>query len=195
MKEQVRLLYAELQGYLAQVPESTATDVWSRDKRMWEQFNFIVSELEKITSVDYSRFKINPDRRAEGISTNPHYYEAIRFSTYRAALGGLIARLHIEFFKDEEEPPFKTMPNTIINTTQNQYQSQEQQQSMVVDIAMIIAEKKAEYLEGTPERNFLDQLGNAIKKTKDVTDIVKTIMSVATACGITLPVLAKIFGS
>jgi len=59
MKEKVRPIYEELQGYLSQAP--TIKDVsYLRDAPLWQQFNRCFDELTSLTKNDLSRFKLNP---------------------------------------------------------------------------------------------------------------------------------------
>lgn len=184
-KEKVRPVLAELKGYQSAAPDP---EKGSRlfDDHFWKQYNSTIDELNTITGSDYNKFKLQP--QAE--DWNGRYITMAKTQDYVSKLSGLINRVSAEYFSDEKSSI--SGPSTVINT--HQTQSQSQQQSMVVDIAMFIAEKKSDYAKGTKERVFLEKAGEAIKETKNVTDIISTIISIATACGLSLPALAKIFG-
>ena len=121
MKEEIRSLYAELQGYLSQIPDDVTASSWTQDQSLWNRLNYVIDQLNHLTGKDYSRFKANPEYQT--VTRNASPYATMRYSTYKASLGGLIAKLHVEYFRDEEEPPFRTMPSTVINQTQTQNQS------------------------------------------------------------------------
>ena len=59
---------------------------------------------------------------------------------------------------------------------------------------MLVAEKRVAYPSGTPERNFLDKLGEALKASKGIQEILQSIFSIATSTGIGFEALKKIFG-
>jgi len=101
MKDEVRPIYFELQGYLSQAPGRETTAIY--DKQIWIQHNQTIDELEKITSKKYDRYRLNPEsRNYNGVSR-----ELITVQVYRTILGGLISRLHGEYFPDEVSPIIK----------------------------------------------------------------------------------------
>jgi hypothetical protein len=94
MKE-VKPIYFELQGYLAQAPEREQGVIFERE--VWVQHNQTIEELENITGKKYDRYKLQPGgnyQRGPGITVQ----------AYRTILGGLISRLHGEYFPDEVSP-------------------------------------------------------------------------------------------
>lgn len=93
MKE-VKPIYFELQGYLSQAPEREKGVIFERE--VWEQYNQTVDELEQITGKKYDRYKLRP--------TNEYNKPAITVQAYRTILGGIISRLHGEYFPDEMSP-------------------------------------------------------------------------------------------
>ncbi len=186
-KSNVRPILEELRGYLSVAPDpGKSRDIY--DAQIWNQYNSAIDELNTLTGVDYNKFKLQP--QSEEI--NRSYFTLIKTQDYVGKLSGLINRINAEYFSDERN--VTNSPNTTINTYQTQVQSQEQQQTMVVDMAMIIAEKKAGYPEGTSERSFLNKLGEALKGTKNISDIVKNIVEIGISCGLSLATIAKIFG-
>ncbi len=95
MKEQVRPIYFELQGYLSQAPEREIGVIYERE--VWTQYNQSIAELENVTSKAYDRYKIKPYPSHTG-------KECITVQAYRTVLGGLISRLHGEYFHEEPSP-------------------------------------------------------------------------------------------
>ena len=94
MKE-VKPIYFELQGYLSQAPEREKGVIFER--QVWQQHNQTVEEVEKITGKKYDRYKIQP---AGNYAMGP----GVTVQAYRTILGGLISRLHGEYFPDEISP-------------------------------------------------------------------------------------------
>jgi hypothetical protein len=185
--KKVRPLYSELRGYLAVAPDP---DKKSRifDANTWNQLNQTIDELNVATSEDYSKFKVQPFH--EPTSRDGASRTVIRTQDYCDKLSGLINRLQGKFFSEEQAPP--TGSTTVINA--NQSQSQSQQQSIAVDLAMLVAERRGEYKTGTPERNFLDKLGETLKTAKGIKEIIQNILSIASATGVGIEVIKKVLG-
>lgn len=186
-KTKVRPILAELKGYLSVAPNPEKS---SRiyDAQIWNQYNSTIDELNSLTENNYDKFRLRPQSE----EMNRSYSTIVKVQDYVGKLSGLINRIQAEYFSDEQIS--SGTPNTVINANQTQFQNQEQKQSMIVDIAMYIAEKKAEHKEGSPERDFLNKFGEAIKGTNGITDIIKNIISIGVSCGLTLASLGKIFG-
>lgn len=183
--KKIRPLYSELRGYLSVAPE----DHYVFDDmaiNLSRQFNGTIDELNVASGQSYDKFKV----QTKNIEWNRSMQTVIESLDYRNKLSGLINKLQGEFFSDEQIA--STHPSTVINA--HQTQSQTQQQSIVVDIAMLVAEKRSQYADGTPERTFLDRLGEALKSARGVQDILNSIFSLATSTGVGLEFLKKIFG-
>ena len=60
-KEKIRPIYSELQGYLSQTPLPDKSDI-IHDASVWKQYNESIDELNEVTTKDYSRFRIEPER-------------------------------------------------------------------------------------------------------------------------------------
>lgn len=178
MKEEVRSLYAELQGYLSQVPVGVSETSWTQDRSLWTQLNHVVEQLNQLTGKDYSRFKITPVHRR--VTQNSSPYETVRYSTYKASLGALIAKIHVEYFRDEEEPPFRTMPNTVINQTQTQTQSL----NVILEIQEKLITEIPKHKEGSKERTFLEKVKTALPSIKTGTDILSSVLKIGAEVGL-----------
>lgn len=98
MKDKIRPIYFELQGYLSQAPEREKGLIF--EEQVWIQHNQSIDELEQITSKKYDRYRIKPAR----INLNGVMRIQITVQAYRTVLGGLISRLHGEYFPDEISP-------------------------------------------------------------------------------------------
>ena len=60
IKNKIRPLYSELQGYLSQAPTTSTPHDSFGDKSLWLQYNEAVDLLSSESGKDYSRFKIEP---------------------------------------------------------------------------------------------------------------------------------------
>lgn len=167
-KEKIRPIYSELQGYLSQAPKPKNVYDNVDDSSLWNQYNETIAELNEISNDNYDRFKIKEEELGK-----TDYGQLIQISTYRNKLGGLIARLHGEYFFDEPAP-FSDMPNTVINQTQQQNQSFQVQ--MLLEVQSKIDEKISEFKEGTKEKSFLDKIKGSLSSIKNTTELFTLIL-------------------
>ncbi|MFA5009703.1 MAG: hypothetical protein WC553_00530 [Patescibacteria group bacterium] len=182
MKNDIRPIYSELRGYLSVAPLADGYLFGSEANRFSHQLNVTIDELNEATKSNYDKFKVV----LEHDSGSP----ALMISDYRNRLSGLIYKIQGEYFADEQQSG--SGPSTIINA--NQSQAQSQQQSLIVDLVFFVAEKKAEYQDGTPEKTFLDKFGDALKTAKGVQDIIQLIFTIASQVGLQLEQLKNLFG-
>lgn len=94
MKDKVRPIYFEFQGYLSQAPELNISSIF--ENRVWEQHNLLITELQETTGKNYDRYRLHPEALVGRMR--------IPTQVYRTILGGLISRLHGEYFPDELSP-------------------------------------------------------------------------------------------
>jgi hypothetical protein len=186
-KIKVRPFYSELQGYLSQAPTPEGSTT-IHESSIWEQHNEVVKLLTKETGKDYSRFLLKP-RSSDFQGRTRQYLPTI---DYRQKLGGLISRLHAEYFS-EEPPPFSGMPSTIINQTQQQTQSVHVQ--MLLDVRSHIDKKLPEFQKGSAERSFLENLKTKLSSVSNVVDLFSLCTKLARDAGISLETLHRIFSS
>ena len=111
--------------------------------------------------------------------------------TFRNKLGGLISRLHGEYFSDEVAP-FSGMPSTVISQTQQQSQSFQVQ--MLLEIQSKI-DKQLHNLEAgdTKKRNFLEKVKGALKSVRDSTGFVALLLTTAQEFGLSVKELLELF--
>jgi hypothetical protein len=181
-KKDVRPIYSELQGYLSQAPKANKSEDTISDKALWLQYNDTVNILSKITEEDYSRFRIEP--------IQGQYANFIRINTYRQKLGGLISRLHGEYFS-AEPPPFIGMPSTVITQTQQQVQSFS---VILLDMQDKINEQIQNYDKGSEERKFLDKLKDSLRGITNVTQLFNQLFMLAKQFGLSIEQLERLFG-
>ncbi|MDO8739946.1 MAG: hypothetical protein Q7J54_00035 [Candidatus Woesearchaeota archaeon] len=185
-KEKVRPIYSELQGYLSQAPKLDTTSTRTSDSVFWIQINNTINELNKITEKNYDSFRLSPEiMRGNGMNT----HEYIHIATYRLKLGGLIAKLHGEFFS-EEPAPFSGMPSTIINQTQQQNQSLQVQ--MLLEMQEEI-NKKIQKTEDPQEKTFLEKIKSSLSSVKNAAEFVALVLKVGNDLGLTIQQIMKLF--
>ena len=182
MKEKIRPIYQELQGYLLQipVPENPHEAIESED--VWNRVNLAISELEDLSPYSYGKFKIHPQSGQYGYFVN--------ITALRANLGGLIDRLHAEFFSDESNP-FIEVPSTIIS--QEQSQEQTTKIVMLLEIHEKIIEKLKDEQIDPDEKKFLEILKESLSSAKGTLQLINLILSTAHSVGIELDKLIEIF--
>ncbi len=176
-KEAIRPIYSELQGYLAQAPDEGST----RDMGVWGDYNETIKELNSLTEKSYDKFNLTPTRGGGGS-------QYLMYDVYRGKLGGLIARLHGEYFSDEPAP-FASMPSTIINQTQSQ--SQSVQVKILLEMNDLINEKLGK-AEGK-EKTFLEKIKAGLSTVKNAGELITLITAAAKTVGIPIDQLASIF--
>lgn len=177
--KEIRPLYSELQGYLSQAPVIKETTDCIYDSATWEQVNIAIDELNTVTKKDYSRFKINPESGDD----------FVRISTHRTKLGGIISRLHAEYFSSEPAP-FSGMPNTVINQSLSQQQTT--QIAFLLEIQSFIDKKLSEVAD-EKEKGFLTAVKSNLANIKSFMELVQLIMATAQTFGISFDKLTQIF--
>jgi len=178
-KEKIRPIYSELQGYLSQAPATSAKWPYIDDSNMWGQVNSTIDELNGIANASYDQFKLALRDGSDVLLT----------ATYRAKLGGLISRLHGEYFFDEAAP-FSGMPSTVITQTQQQSQSQTQ---MLIDFTSKIDEEIYKLEPGDKKRTFLEKVKGALGSVRDYAGLIALYLTTAKELGITLEELSQLF--
>jgi hypothetical protein len=181
LKEKIRPLYSEFQGYLSQAPKAERSSDSIKDHHLWTQFNTSVNELTKVSGKNYEIFLIQP--------TQGRYAEFTSIANYRQKLGGIISRLHAEYFSDEP-PPFSGMPSTIITQTQQQSQSVQ----ILLDMQSKIDEALYKSNPNDEEKNFLEKFKSGLATVSSVTDLLKLCLKLAKDYGISIGTLIKFFG-
>jgi len=181
MKEKIRPVYQELQGYLSQTPIPQAPYESIGDESIWNQLNQSIDELNEVTGKDYSKFKVYASKGMTG--------ESINIAAYRSKLGGLIDRLHAEYFVDEPKP-FSSTPTTIIS--QGQFQEQSTQVFMLLEVQEKILKRLSDENTTLEEKNFLKKLKENLGSVRSVVELIGLILSTARAMNINLDSLINL---
>lgn len=179
--DEIKSLYAEFMGYLSQAP--TVNDrPGIYEPQIWQQYNKSIEKLSEISGRDYHDFfiKVKTSQLGESIDT----------MVYRSKLGGLISKLHAEYFPTLPEP-FSGKPSIVI--TQNQHQNQQLTMQLVFDIHEKINEKMPSLQEGSKEKTFLQKIKGTLTTTSGIVDLLGKIFSLAKECGVTTEELLKLF--
>ncbi|MEK7368459.1 MAG: hypothetical protein AABZ62_02240 [Planctomycetota bacterium] len=181
-KEKIRPIYSELQGYLSQAPKDPKVHEALIQASAWEHYHSAIEELNKITGKDYNRFRVSPFKAISG--------PAVGIVEYRSRLGGLISRLHGEYFSDEPAP-FSGMPSTII--TQQQAQTQSMNVKILLDLQSKIDSQISQYEEGTNERTYLEKIKAGLSNIGDVTELVRLLLRTGKDYGLTIDKILTFF--
>jgi len=182
MKEKIRPIYEELQGYLSQTPLPKEPYDSSDDSSLWEQYNQAIEELNNISGKNYDRFRITPLSGGDG-------YTFIRLLVYRNKLGGLISRLYGEYFSGEPAP-FSGKPGTVI--TQTQQQSQSFQIQMLLEVQSKIDEKIPKFDKGSKERGFLEKIKGSLASVRNVAELISLLLKTGRDIGLTVDQILNI---
>jgi hypothetical protein len=183
IKNEIRPLYSEFQGYLSQAPKTPENEPWlaMHDEVVWEQYNDALNLLSKKTQKSYDRFKIVPKQGQGG--------PLLAINTFRQKVGGLISNLHGEYFSDEP-PPFSGMPSTIINQTQQQTISVQ----LVLDIQSKIDELLPKVEDGSNEQKFLEKFKSTLSSVSNVNDAIGKCMKFADEFGVNVQEILSLWG-
>ena len=95
MKEKIRPLYLELQGYLDQLTKAGVALI--RTEGTWDNYHSAIDEINDITHDNYNKFKLKIKQLHNGDS----YVDSDNF---RIQIGGLILKLYGKHFSDEKNP-------------------------------------------------------------------------------------------
>lgn len=181
MNGKIELIYSDLIAYLHTSVDCDDNHITYEDQRFTE-FNKIIAELDQYGANGYERFMLKQ---------KPGYY-AIDWKEYKAMLSATVRRLHTEFFNGQPDPFVKT-PTSVVNHSMSQYQNQMQNQEMIVDLSVLVGEKRSKYEEGSPERKFLDELRDNITTAGNTIDKIRQIFEIAKKFGLSIAKLISIF--
>jgi len=179
----IKSLYAEFIGYLSQTPLSKESpSIYS--KQIWEQYNKSIKRLSEISEIDYNDFLIKAE---SSHNTEMSYIET---DVYRSKLGGLISKLHAEYFDNMPEP-FSGKPSIVINQTQQQ--NQQILFQVILDVQSKIDEKLPSLQEGSKEKTFFQKLKGSLSATTGIIDLLSKIFILAKECGVSTDQLMQLF--
>lgn len=183
MKNKIRPLYSEFQGYLSQAPKpSQEYGFYILDEVIWNQYNNALKLLYDETGKNYERFEVLPTRTQGG---NPR----VEITTYRQKIGGLISNIYGEYFSDET-PPFSGMPSTIINQSQQQTVSVQ----LVLDIQSKIDELLPKVEDGSNKQKFLEKFKSTLSSVSNVNDAIGKCMKFADEFGVNVKEILSLWG-
>lgn len=186
-KDDIRPIYAELQGFLLEAPDDSKT---ISESPVWELYNQSIDALIQL-GLAYERFKITPETHHAGGRRS----QWVRARQYRIALSGTINRLHAEFFRDEPSP-FAGSPGMVIS--QNQQQSQVVYIQMIMEVQEQLTRSEAKFKEDSKERSFIDKAKDLLKAgvsgIASTAQLMLLLLSVAKECGLSVEDMQRVFG-
>lgn len=185
IKESVRPYYEELKGRLAQLPSPDEIN----KNRLGDftcafQFNQVISELNEITNENFNRFCFPPEILSPGAYPIPDTLSLLRMN-----MNGLIGSLFAKFFSDLPEP--FSGPPPAVNVLTNR-QEQTVKVDFIFDLQNFLDGRLKEFQKNSPERNFIEKLKDGLSNTKNVVDVISTVVALANKYKIT-DKLASIF--
>lgn len=187
-KDDVRPIYQELKGYLSQAPPGDDPHAVSYDPGLWDPANAAIDELTALTGDNtYGRMKIVPEA-----TTTMKSGKMVWIAAYRSKLGGVITRLHGDYFPDEPEP-FSSSPDQVMTQIQSQDQSTDVRVIITLEIQEKIIERLRDETLSDVERGFLETVKDSIRGVKSVTELVSLILSTAQSMGVELENLSELF--
>jgi len=183
LKKKIRPMYEELKGYLSQIPLPKDSDSFISNSVIFDQFNKTIDELNTCSGKNYDKFRIFPCYEEAN-------YRTFSLIDYRQKLGGLILRLHAEYFPDEPKP-FGGSPSMVIN--QNQQQNQNVNLQMLLKVQGLIDKKLLREKEHSTKRKFLQKIKKSLPDVKDVIELIRLILPAANDIGLKITEIAEIF--
>jgi hypothetical protein len=182
MRNKIKAIYSELQGYLSQAPTADKGH-YLYDAPLWEQLHRSIDELNQISKKDYSKFKVNVIHDEGG----PH----IITNEYRSNINGLIMRLHAEYFS-EDQLPFSGSPSTVIKQTQKQ--SQTAQIVMIMDFQSLIDKRLYSSEVKGEEKTFLEKIKARLPFISSIAELLSSILSIAKDSNFDIDKVIQILG-
>jgi len=174
-RDQIKPIYQELQGYLQSIPTISDPFANTNDHGMWKRYNQSIEELNKIVvsdGKDYSKFLIEPIVNANGGSF-------IRLLNLKNSIGGLVDRIHGDYFTDESRP-FTNSPSTVISQTQTQ--------SVDITYVLNLQEQIIGNLQNPnlepKEKQFLEKVKSVLGTTKNTLELFAVILKIANDFGL-----------
>lgn len=184
-KQEIKAIYGELMGFLSQTPPQPMDkpEISLYDEAIWTHYNKRIQSLNDLTGKDYSDYILKPNHSSS-------FGAYINLLTYRNKLGGIISRLHAEYFEEMAEP-FSGKPSIVVNQNQEQSQSVSVLLQTVVELRDKIDQQLPNYEEGTKEKGFLKKLKDSITTATSITNLMSIIVKLAAEFGISPDMLAR----
>ena len=179
IKNKVRPIYEELQGYLEKAPEH----YYEYNSYYWTQIDDCIQRLNEITGNNYDKFKITVIPSAQ--RDEPH----MDTNEYKSKVNGLIRNLQGTYFNDDN-PPVGS-PLVAVNTTQTV------QFTMLLEISTLIDKQlfgeEAKKLK-PEQKTFLEKIKAALPTIKSAAELLSLVIKTAQASGLDIHTAANALG-
>lgn len=186
MKEKIKPIYLQLQGYLTNLPEVGNDYEVIKNKQTWEVYHETIDELSEITGESYDNFKLKIEINDNNFNKK---YGCVNLNNFRFQLGGLILRLYGKYFSDEKNPlDVSSSPITNISQNQNQLVNIE----IAIEMTELITKKLLEHGEGTVERNFLEKVKEGLRSGRNIVELINLILVTGANLGLSIDNILKI---
>jgi len=182
---EIKPIYQELQSILSQMPKPDSPFASMRQEDILPQIDSAIDRINVISGKDYSEYKITDNPQNQNVS----------IVKIRTKLGGLIDKLHGEYFTETEDRPFSGNPartDISLNNTQSQLQSQTL--SVVLDINDRINEASKDPNLKPEEKGFLEKLKTELRDPKDLFGILSSILTIGEKFGLAIPAIIALLG-
>lgn len=186
---EIRVLYEELQGILAQTPKSGRVF----EEQFWKPFNDVVELLGAGTGDDYSRFRVHPlTRRGARPLTGRGVRPFVEVIHFRQIVNQLINHLHATYFS-KEPPPFGTPAPSSVSVSTNVSQNQAVYFQMILDFQSAMDEKVQSFPDDSKEKQWWKNIKGSLGTITSLTQLLELLIKTAQESGLTLEQLKSIF--
>lgn len=195
VKNQIRIIYSELEGYLESISDKDITN-----ENVWSGYNNMISKLEKLTQENYSRFKVSPRIKRWSHGNNPDTGKEygytldvrVKIDDYKTKLNGIIKVLKTQYDLGKENSNSEN-GNFIFNISQNQSLRNDIQISIINELINEVDKVSQRYEQGSKEKSFLDRIKENIPNAKNTFEIIMLIFKIAKEFGFSPDKILKIF--
>jgi hypothetical protein len=129
LNKKIRPIYAQLQACLTYSPNKGKIF----DHELWNNYHLLIDELNSITRLDYSKFRLK-------INDSDRSWSHVDTDQYKTKLASLIRKLHAEYFINEQVPFTDGLlaPSMVIHNQNSQNQSQQQTQEQKIEVEQLL---------------------------------------------------------
>ena len=179
---QLRALYDELLGILAQTPTGQGC---LQVAKFWELYHQTVSRLETETGEDFSRFRAKTHKDELG-------YLCTDIVPFRQKIETLITRLY-DKYSPHPNPPFSGRPPSNINVSTNVSESQAVDVQMILDFQSAVDKKVNSLPDDSKEKQWWGKVKGSLGTMTSLAQLVGMLINSAQEYGLTIDQLQGLF--